>query len=105
MTLEVRGDTMTLTIPRQNQRSTATLKLEATKTPRRLTWTDIKTTDFDGKPTATPSEQKVVIGIYKLDGDRFVMAIEGDGKDSVPEDFAGKPGSATHAHTFTRVKK
>lgn len=103
--MEVRDDTVVITANgQQKMRTTSKLKFDLTTNPRRVTYTDTKHTDFDGKPVDLPVPEKGANAIYKFDGDTFVVATTGDGKDP-PADFDAKPGSIVAVVTFKRVKK
>jgi uncharacterized protein (TIGR03067 family) len=105
MSFEFRGNTLVMTAAKQNLRSTATLKVDASANPRRVTFADDKVTDLDGKPVNNPSAGKMGTALYKLEGDTFVLATKADGKDGVPENFVAAPGSNTVVLTLKRVKK
>ena len=108
LTFEFKGDTAVLTNPTQKETVTATVKLDLTAKPRRITFSNEKTTDLDGKPTKADAKSLGTL-IYKIDGDTLVVAGRADSPDKkavgAPDDFVGKPGSNTATLTFKRVTK
>ncbi len=103
LTLEVSGATFVTVAVRSKLRMTATAKLDATVTPRRITFGEWKSTDLDGKPRDNPNSM-LRLGIYKFEGGAFVLASKCDDKDPAPAVFGANPGSKTCVMTFTRVK-
>jgi uncharacterized protein (TIGR03067 family) len=107
LTLEFRENTAVMTSVPQKRRTTATVKLDATTKPRRMTFGNESTTDLDGKPVKGAGESMGTV-IYKIDGDTLVLAgiaQVGDKKpEGVADDFVGKPGSNVAVLTFKRVK-
>jgi uncharacterized protein (TIGR03067 family) len=101
LTLEVQGNKTVTTGVKHNQRITATVSLDRNANPRRMTSTDSKETDLDGKPAQNPGTKKTTVAIYKIDGDTLTIAGP-IGEGELPKDFAGND---TITMTFTRVKK
>src|SRR5206468_7845297 len=67
-----------------------TIKLDATKKPKQM--------------DATSTEEKVMLGIYKLDGDRYKVCFAPTGKPR-PSEFASKPGSGNLLQVWKRKKE
>jgi len=67
-----------------------TIKLDATKKPKQM--------------DATSTEKKVMLGIYKLDGDRYKVCFAPTGKPR-PSEFASKPGSGNLLQVWKRKKE
>lgn len=101
LTMEVRGSTATTVGVKHKQRITSTLTLDVNATPRRMTTSDGKETDLDGKPVPNPDAKKASVAIYKLDGDTLTVAGR-IGDESASKDFAGDD---VVTMTYTRVKK
>jgi|SRR5436309_15375506 len=66
-----------------------TIKLDATKKPKQMDATD---------------REKVMLGIYKLDGDRYKVCFAPTGKPR-PSEFASKPGSGNLLQVWKRKKE
>jgi len=66
-----------------------TIKLDATKKPKQMD-------AFD--------REKVMLGIYKLDGDRYKVCFAPTGKPR-PSEFASKPGSGNLLQVWKRKKE
>ena len=66
-----------------------TIKLDATKKPKHMDATD---------------REKVMLGIYKLDGDRYKVCFAPTGKPR-PSEFASKPGSGNLLQVWKRKKE
>lgn len=71
--------------------SPATFKLDTNAKPRRI---EIKPTDSD----------RVMRGIYELNGDSMKICFGGPGSDAYPTEFSGKAGSNTMLMIFKRQK-
>jgi len=67
-----------------------TIKLDATKKPKQM--------------DATSNREKVMLGIYKLDGDRYKVCFAPTGKPR-PSEFASKPGSGNLLQVWKRKKE
>ena len=67
-----------------------TIKLDATKNPKQM--------------DATSTEKEVMLGIYKLDGDRYKVCFAPTGKPR-PSEFASKPGSGNLLQVWKRKKE
>jgi len=67
-----------------------TIKLDATKKPKQM--------------DATSNREKVMLGIYKLDGDRYKVCFAPTGKPR-PGEFASKPGSGNLLQVWKRKKE
>jgi uncharacterized protein (TIGR03067 family) len=103
-TLEVCGAKFVYTL--KQIRTTGTLKLDTTTSPRRLSFLDCQPT-IDGKPIELANQPKEGGKIYKIDGDTLVTAGRANG--GLPADFDGSRNGPddpkTVTSTFTRVKK
>ena len=66
-----------------------TIKLDATKKPKQMDAND---------------REKVMLGIYKLDGDRYKVCFAPTGKPR-PSEFASKPGSGNLLQVWKRKKE
>ncbi len=103
-TTEVLDNTVAITLSKLNARLSGTFKLDTNASPRRLTSTDMKETDLNGKPSATLDPEPFVM-IYKIEGDTLVLAINTGDQKEAPKGFSGKDGESTASLTFTRAKK
>ncbi|AMV28977.1 hypothetical protein VT84_31575 [Gemmata sp. SH-PL17] len=104
VTTEVRDNTVAITLSKLNARLSGTFKLDTNASPRRLTSTDMKETDLNGKPSATLAPEAFVM-IYKIEGDTLVLAINTGDQKEAPKGFSGKDGETVASLTFTRAKK
>jgi uncharacterized protein (TIGR03067 family) len=108
LTLEFRGDASVLTSAPQKRRTTATVKLDPTTNPRRMTFGNESTTDLDGKPVKN-GDMSLGTVIYKIEGGTLVLAVpplvDGKQANELPVDFVAKPGSNVSVLTFKRVKE
>ncbi len=102
LTMEFRGDTATTVGKKYKQRITHTVALDVNTNPRRLTMSDSKETDLDGKPVENADAKKTHAAIYKIDGDTLTTASFIDAETEVPKGFADK---GVISMTYTRVKK
>ena len=67
-----------------------TIKLDATKNPKQM--------------DATSTEKEVMLGIYKLDGDRYKVCFAPTGKPR-PSELASKPGTGNLLQVWKRKKE
>ncbi len=87
----IKGDTFVF--PESAEYATSkegTIKLDATKKPKQM--------------DATSNREKVMLGIYKLDGDRYKVCFAPTGKPR-PSEFASKPGSGNLLQVWKRKKE
>jgi len=101
LTMEVKGDTSVTVGEKFKQRLTADLVFDRDVTPHRLTYTNSKETDLEGKPIKDRDTKPTSRVIYKIAGDTLTIGGTMDGKE-FPKDFTDK---GVMTMTFKRVKK
>jgi uncharacterized protein (TIGR03067 family) len=101
LTMEIKGDTCVTEGQKFKQRITAEMVFDRDVTPHRLTYTNSKDTDLDGKPPKDRDPKPTSRVIYKIAGDTLTVGGTMDGTE-FPKGF-GEKGVMTM--TFARVKK
>lgn len=98
ITWDIQGESAVVIDHSNKRRTTMKLKIDSDTKTRRLTFTDAKQTDLEGKPLETGVSPTAPSVIYTLEGDTLEIK---------PEMTADKSGVNTPnvSTTFTRVKK
>lgn len=101
LTMEIQGDTCVTVGEKFKQRLTADMVFDRDVTPPRLTYTNSKDTDLDGKPVKGRDTKPTSRVIYKIVGDTLTIGGTMDGTE-FPKDFTDK---GVAVMVYTRVKK
>ncbi|AWM38750.1 hypothetical protein GobsT_30510 [Gemmata obscuriglobus] len=103
--LEVRGDTLIVTAGQQNQRTTATFRLDTKAQPARITWQQARVTDLNGGPVKDDDAEKPCVMLYKFEAGKLVLAARSGNQEQAPRGFDNKNEPEVVLLTFTRVQK
>lgn len=102
-----RGTECVIKLPVCDQIVTATVSLDATAKPRRMSFANEKVITFAGKPLM-PTEKQMHAVIYKIDGDTLTLGSHADRSkppETPPAEFAEKSGSGVVVMTFRKMRK